>query len=627
MKKIYIPNSLNFAATPTGNNTFLETFHIVKKEHIVLNESSPRVDVCNKYAKRIYQRLDKQSKAGNAKRYEALINIVMSRSKVFQVIALFHKTPKFFIEMKFSEFKRYWDKIMDIKSRLATDIVLRRSWIPKGDIPYQRPLGAPDPEWRVQTWLINQLLDIWITNQGGRAAWQHGGFSKKGPNTFYDHLIGGGIWRSKFIYEFDLKGYFNNISHASILKALQSLQLPGLLYSNIEKGLKSQPKSYSLPPVKEDLAIKRIKYSQKMTKYLESMGLEKVTRNSYEAMTGRGYKLPKYSGGFDPLALNYTKPRLERVYKSAMENTIKETDNLTQLRYQEDHMERGRGRDNWANLGLPGLGVPQGLSYSPLLTSIASSYYLNKNNKNLIMYMDDGLLFADSLLELNAAIATFKEGIKKMGVEIQDSKTGMVKANGIWEKDLRVIGFKIDSQTEWIWSSTRSGTVKPIPFPETEGLKRLTEELREKLEVGLERLKSSGGSNTALANWLRVKIQDNGITPSELISLKGYTGAVLANIWNPSKGEGYEPNLIQEGLNKAKAELTNKNYTFLQDRIDPSLVEDIQSGYTSIGILSTKVAESLLEWLERRGMNSSRRMKRVKNKTTIKKGKSIDANK
>jgi hypothetical protein len=161
--------------------------------------------------------------------------------------------------------------------------------------------------------------------------------------------------------------------------------------------------------------------------------------------------------------------RLEYIYKELMEEKAHYPTRSTEYpygitEYKEPTLrDRELGRDRWKSLGIPGKGVPQGLGTSPLLSTILTDIYLKEIKDNLLMYMDDGLIFADTQTQLDKLIIRMKDLCKSFGVEMAMEKSGTIKKDNKWIKSSRFLGLRYIPERDTITSDTRSGTT--IEFP------------------------------------------------------------------------------------------------------------------------------------------------------------------
>jgi len=117
------------------------------------------------------------------------------------------------------------------------------------------------------------------------------------------------------------------------------------------------------------------------------------------------------------------------------------------------------------SLGWKENGVPQGAATSCSLSTAALDYItspdrlLNALNLpdssglSVVMYADDGLIFAQCEEDVNRVLSLFKP----TGVSINESKSQWVKKGGAWLTDLKFLGITYSGLNETIKASTRKG--------------------------------------------------------------------------------------------------------------------------------------------------------------------------
>lgn len=83
----------------------------------------------------------------------------------------------------------------------------------------------------------------------------------------------------------------------------------------------------------------------------------------------------------------------------------------------------GQGKLTFRNISKgKAWGLPQGLSSSPTLATLALEVHLEKWKNNLIMYLDDGILYGDDLTE--DKVAEFIQDVVRLGVNLNYKKSG-----------------------------------------------------------------------------------------------------------------------------------------------------------------------------------------------------------
>jgi hypothetical protein len=162
-----------------------------------------------------------------------------------------------------------------------------------------------------------------------------------------------------------------------------------------------------------------------------------------------------------------TKSLTGPIYKDLMDGSSASYAAHSEVHLSPSESERGLGRDYWKSLGQPGRGVPQGLGTSPFLSTFLTDtclYELGTDKKALIMYMDDGILFANSKPEMESHIKRLKELLGSMGLEIAPEKSRYVKVEGEWLDSVKFLGLRFLPKENTIMSDTRSGTKVRFPM-------------------------------------------------------------------------------------------------------------------------------------------------------------------
>jgi hypothetical protein len=269
-------------------------------------------------------------------------------------------------------------------------------------------------------------------------------------------------------------------------------------------------------------------------------------------------------------------------------------------------LDRAKGRDNWAGLGLPGKGTPQGVSWSPYITSLTTGIVANNRHENILMYMDDGLLFAKTKEEMDFFKRKFEEAMTSIGVEIAPNKSGYIKENGIWLKDLKILGTRYDHQLDWLFSSTRSGTVTAMPRPDYKALEEHLEPSKDAqkaidlLRIWLNQEEASG-SKKGLINWLKERIargpEFKALPTHSYGPPLGMTGKFLSFIWaDPKKGD--VKRLISDGQFARIVQMEVNKRSFMADlrakgkwQVHDGNLEPYQ-----LSTISTSMVRNLFEW-------------------------------
>jgi len=298
-------------------------------------------------------------------------------------------------------------------------------------------------------------LETFYKASGFLQPWQHGGRSGVGVLSCYKQLIPR-LKESNTIYEFDIKGFFDNISHESIIKRFK--ETLGTETANwIQNILKTKPKGYVLPPEPSTSEAGRAyNFRDEWEHVIPMFGKDywfRVVQVTPQTVNSANWGvIVENTRKLMPFVSNPTSLNGKIYYYEAQE--------------QMPHDTFGQARDNMRGLALPGRGVPQGLGTSPFISTFLTDthlYELGTDRKALIMYMDDGIMFASCKAEMEALIKRLRELLKGIGLSLAEEKSKYVKIDGKWMDSIRFLGLRYLPESDTFMSDTRSGT--KVQFP------------------------------------------------------------------------------------------------------------------------------------------------------------------
>jgi hypothetical protein len=205
----------------------------------------------NKYITRQTYRLMRLARDGNMDAHDYVSKIILTKSDAFLVAAIHHKTKKS------PWYRKDWSQVVSLikKTRLVSlgeaTLSLKRVWIDKKLGDYARGLGVPSLEWRTYPFLINRLIEQTLVAKNLLKPWQHGGRPFKGTHTAWTKTMF--VIRDKpYIYEFDIKGFYDNIITKNIAPFLGKE-----MASRVQKIVDTtKPTEFKLPPEDKDIALK-----------------------------------------------------------------------------------------------------------------------------------------------------------------------------------------------------------------------------------------------------------------------------------------------------------------------------------------------------------------------------------
>jgi len=442
-------------------------------------------------------RLTKYAANGQIDEYNKLSEIIQRKSIAFRVLAL-NRTIDNWYTMPVKKLDSIWRSLSHICRTNSSDLRFKRVWIDKKPGDYARPLGVPTPAWRCWSYMKMDHLERFYKASGYLQPWQHGGRSGVGVLSCYKQLIPR-MTTENTIYEFDIKGFFDNISHESII--LRIKQTLGTQVSEwVGNILKAKPTHYVLPPEESDQPLQEF-LSNTMPAPANASIFDtewKVTADHgiQDLYTNYQNSLKGIPNGIDaseltPEQLKFYKERQIYLDSNKFDVDIRDGGNymmsddpmkilallqeqrkreetgkrlLIEYRAEIRTNERAEARDAWKSLGQPGRGVPQGLGTSPFLSTFLTDTHLYELGPNLIMYMDDGILFARNKAEMEKLIARLKELLGTLGLEIAPEKSRYVKVEGEWVDSVKFLGLRFLPSENTIMSDTRGGTKVKFPM-------------------------------------------------------------------------------------------------------------------------------------------------------------------
>jgi hypothetical protein len=448
-----LPNVFEFSTEKYGIHEYAAIYGIEKilrrNKVTKLLKSQP-----NYYLERQHKRLVQYAANGQVSEFNHLSRIILQKSISYRILALNRTIDDWFL-LPIRKLRRIWNELSFISKTLSSDLKFKRVWIDKKEGDYARPLGVPTPAWRCYSFMWMNHIESFYKASNCLQPWQHGGRSGVGVLSCYRQLIPR-LKESNTIYEFDIKGFFDNISHESIIKRFKET-LGSTTAEWIHNILQAKPSGYKLPPEPSTSEAGRAynfrdEWEHVIPMFGPSYWFRVVQQLPQTVNSANWGVIVENTRKLMPFVINPTSLNGKIYYYEAQEDM--------------PHNTFGQARDNVRGLALPNKGVPQGLGTSPFISTFLTDTYLYElgtENKALIMYMDDGILFASCKSEMETLIKRLTELLKALGLSLAENKSKYVKINGEWQDSIRFLGLRYLPESDTFMSDTRSGT--KVQFP------------------------------------------------------------------------------------------------------------------------------------------------------------------
>lgn len=417
-----IPSVSSFKIKPREKNMILKGTGLdrslpseVEREVVESNNSQ------NKYMEYKIKCMKKALRDNKPHTFWLLVDREMRRSTAFRVSAFNTVLKGWYKDRDLHSIFQILNGVNQILRHELTDLKYFRVVIPKGT-PTEildhfeknpnkawpgktRPLGVPTAPWRVVLHMWNGFLTLFLEHEIKK--YNHAFMPKVGTNTALKSFVEK-VPSAQFIYEFDLVGYFNNVS---IVDVLQGLAKRGTPFKSIKKLLwilSSSPKNMSY-------------FDDHTTKYDETL-------------TSREW----YKTGIE---------RVESIFEMAFGNHKFNNNKFEELIEEYLGFSVNGGKVDQALKGLP-----QGAAPSTILSLLVQSDWYNQlrsKNINILLYADDGIMYSNE--EFNP--------FPPEGFEFATDKSGWIKKGTEYLKDsIKFLGLKYDFQTSLFEGNTRNGS-------------------------------------------------------------------------------------------------------------------------------------------------------------------------
>jgi len=399
---VKIPNVKSFNVQLNLHDPMFALFGIKRRYKPTLMLEGYKSNGMNRYLEHQILRLSKAK--ANPGLYWKLAKILMKRSNIFRVCAIQHVFRNwyrnyplgFIINTNRKVSKLINQGLVDMEhghlGYVPFEMDFKRVYIPKGEKGY-RPLGVPKPEWRMLLHMYSNFLTYFLQDS---LKGQHGFLPGKGTLTAWQEIFTKGLHNSRYIREWDFKGYFDSIYPSRISELLLDRGVPTDVVDFLENVNNSSVQLGEDRKLDESSQISR-KEVRKI--YGETV----VTENQIIFENNVFEHNPDFEG----------KPN--RFLQNLMKNKL-------------SHRLRG---------------VAQGSPTSPILANLVMDLWIKGHdnparvgNPVCVAYADDSVSFSDQPILIDPPHDT--------GIIINEEKSSYVVVNGEWVKPLKFLGLQYD---------------------------------------------------------------------------------------------------------------------------------------------------------------------------------------
>lgn len=393
------------------------------KKTVVLEEGNNELNIymANKIVK-----MRELLRKGKSERFWELVDHEMKRSIAFRVAA-FNKVHKgWYRDIPLERVYQITYGMNKIIEKSLTDLKYFRVEIPKdgpkallqwyldnpgGKYNKTRPLGVPTAPWRVILHLWNGFLVLFVEEELKKFnhAYTPGVGTKSCLTEWVTHVL-----PAKYVYEFDIKGFFNNVKIGEVVRLLQEKGMPFDISLKLNQILNQIPANISMEDAKTD-------YDKDLSARDSWKFMWAPNTNNISVTLKSGLKLSVVKRIEEPT------PFLDYIPDYLKNDPVV-------------HMVPEKSLDK---------GLPQGAAPSTTLSLLVLVPWfkeLEKKGIKLLMYADDGFLYSENKFE----------PFPPKGLEFAIEKSSWVKEDGIFVKDqVKFLGVVWDATTKLLSAKTR----------------------------------------------------------------------------------------------------------------------------------------------------------------------------
>jgi len=370
---------------------YMDKLMLIKKNVTIKQalDTSPM----DKYLSKVWNQLYKYAKRGDKDKFVKLYEFIVKRSFALRLQLMFKVQPKWTIDMSYKSV-RFWYRTLDWNLKhLEPMFKYKRIMIPKKNSEELRPLSVPDLVSRGIARCQFQILNCWCEGQNVLDQKFYGSRRKHGASAAWKYIYEK-VRFAKFIWEFDFSKYYDTINVVQLQRALHANNIPAQIVGWIAASIAVSQES--LREETWSTERKQLYEKTKLWSVKEWMKAEYLLKTSPW----------KYIIRCIPGLRNYL-------------NILMQV-NTT--------------------------GIPQGYALGPLLAALYIAPYLKDFDKELIIYIDDGIIFTND----ESKIQKFQNIMENLEIKLSEEKCFWVKKEGKWLSKLKFLGIIYDPWKEEI---------------------------------------------------------------------------------------------------------------------------------------------------------------------------------
>lgn len=434
---------------------------------------------------------------------------LLKKSNTYLVLGINHVFNQWHRKLPLHVLYGYIREYKEIITKGMTEIDFKRVYIPKPSGKL-RPLGVPKGSWRIYLYLLNQLLVIYLQDYYPRN--QHGFWPTRSTVTAWKTVFKEAL-EAPDIMEYDLKSFFDTVQIQYVSEILRSYKVPEEMVYHLENLGRSNPK-FEETEGKEDPMVEKKKEVIWLKSMLEASEDPHIDESRKKDAWYQPIREFKEANG-EEILHEFVREGLEM--PNWMPVTLFHELKFAELQWsilaslETETLDARAGgppshpdisyawvkKNTWKRyskktgepMDPPGKfymstgsdaeitgkatpfhdvfsGEPQGSPTSPLLSSLALSKELFERIPEILFSSSApgssgswmfALAYADDFITYGKGIPEKISFSEKSGIKVNEDKSGWVKKNGEWLKELKFLGFVYNPWKDEFRASTRKG--------------------------------------------------------------------------------------------------------------------------------------------------------------------------